>query len=58
MIDLFDESNVFVAYKSTHYSYLIHYNIEPYNKKWSSIARYNISNRIIDIDVNENYVLV
>ncbi|CAD8127989.1 unnamed protein product [Paramecium sonneborni] len=57
-IDLLDESNVFVAYKTSHYYYLIHYNIEPYNKKWSSIARYNISNRIIDIDVNENYVLV
>ncbi|CAD8193304.1 unnamed protein product [Paramecium octaurelia] len=58
VIDIWDESNVFVAYKNNHYYYLVHYNIEPYNKKWSSIAKYNISNRIIDIDVNENYVLV
>jgi len=28
------------------------------SKKWGSVARFNISNKIVDIGVNEKFILV
>lgn len=57
-IDLFDEDSVFVAYKANRSYFLIRYRIDGYNKKWSSAIRYNITHKIIDIDVNQYFALV
>ncbi|CAD8108578.1 unnamed protein product [Paramecium primaurelia] len=49
---------VFVAYKSKNQYYVIQFNIEIYSRKWGSVAKFNISNKILDIDVNEQFILV
>ncbi|CAD8179516.1 unnamed protein product [Paramecium octaurelia] len=52
------DSFVFVAYKTKNQHYVIQFNIEILNKKWGSVARFNISNKIVDVEVNEEFILV
>ncbi|CAD8119724.1 unnamed protein product [Paramecium sonneborni] len=49
---------LFVAYKTKNQYYVIQFNIELISKKWGSVARFNISHKIVDIDVNDQYILV
>ncbi|CAD8045092.1 unnamed protein product [Paramecium primaurelia] len=57
-ITINNDDFVFVAYKTKNQYYVIQFNIEFINKKWGSVARFNISNKIVDIGVNEKFILV
>ncbi|CAD8206273.1 unnamed protein product [Paramecium octaurelia] len=50
--------SVFVAYKTKNQYYVIQFTIEINSRKWGSVNRFNISNKILDIDVNEVFIVV
>ncbi|CAK57195.1 unnamed protein product (macronuclear) [Paramecium tetraurelia] len=50
--------SVFVAYKTKNQYYVIQFTVEINSRKWGSVNRFNISNKILDIDVNEEFILV